>query len=515
MPVNLDFSFRAGSARRRDPDPDEGCLRVAFLGDFSGRDNQCRAGRPSRPRARSSYRVEAGTLDAVMAALQPRLELALGDPPAPVVALEFRELDDFHPEALYDRLELCAALRQLRDRLQNPATFAAAAALLSGLASAPSGVGPAAGGPPAPPVSPPPPAAGGSLAELLTKPAQAPPAFAPGLSRGGPADSLIRAAVGPYVLPRPEARLPECLGQVDAALTGRLRAVLHHPDFQALESLWRGVDFLLRRVDADRVDVHLVDVGRAELPAALAQDGQPPGWLQAWLGEARTATSGEAPWGLLIGGFAFGPAPEDSALLSALGTAAQRVGAPFLAAARPELLGAASALDLPTPTAWTAVSRESAAAWEALRASGSATYLGLAAPRFLLRLPYGAKGDPVARFGFEELTAPSAHHEYLWGNPALLCACALAETYVAEGRVGPAQGAYEAADLPYFAYREDGESRVLPCAEVWLPDRVAERLLEEGIMPVQSMRGRDAVRLVLRSLCRTTAALAGGGPAGT
>ena len=95
-------------------------------------------------------------------------------------------------------------------------------------------------------------------------------------------------------------------------------------------------------------------------------------------------------------------------------------------------------------------------AWEALRKLPEASYLGLALPRFLLRLPYGADTDPTERFAFEEMDARPEHDHYLWGNPALACAYLLAQAFSQDGwdlRPGVVQ---EIESLPLHVYREAG-----------------------------------------------------------
>ena len=58
---------------------------------------------------------------------------------------------------------------------------------------------------------------------------------------------------------------------VDKALSDTMRAVLHQPDFQNAESLWRGVDFLLRRLETShQLQVHLIDLSAEELAADLS-----------------------------------------------------------------------------------------------------------------------------------------------------------------------------------------------------------------------------------------------------
>jgi type VI secretion system protein ImpC len=111
----------------------------------------------------------------------------------------------------------------------------------------------------------------------------------------------------------------------------------------------------------------------------------------------------------------------------------------------------------------------------------------------LLRLPYGADTEPVDPFEFEEMPSPPVNEDYLWGNPAVPCACLLGQAFTEAG------GAFEAGDyaqldgLPVHAYKVDGESTMTPCAEYWLTETEAERLAGNGLIPVCSIRGRDAV----------------------
>ena len=57
---------------------------------------------------------------------------------------------------------------------------------------------------------------------------------------------------------------------LDDTSSGLMRAVLHHPHFQALEATWRGLDFLLRTVETDEeLTVSMLDLSRAELASDL------------------------------------------------------------------------------------------------------------------------------------------------------------------------------------------------------------------------------------------------------
>jgi len=108
------------------------------------------------------------------------------------------------------------------------------------------------------------------------------------------------------------------------------------------------------------------------------------------------------------------------------------------------------------------------AKWNSLRKAEDSRYVGLAMPRVLARLPYGAKTDPVEAFDFEEDVTGQDHHKYCWMNAAY--AMAVNEENAAGGRVvtAPTNGAagIVPAVLLYYrdfveSYSEDGVVRFL------------------------------------------------------
>ena len=89
------------------------------------------------------------------------------------------------------------------------------------------------------------------------------------------------------------------------------------------------------------------------------------------------------------------------------------------------------------------------------------------------------------------------HESYLWGNPAFLCGHLLAELFAAQGPELEVDGSGgEVGGLPIHTFTSKGETQVKPCAEAWLNERAANAILKRGIMPVLSIRGRDAVQLL-------------------
>ena len=180
-----------------------------------------------------------------------------------------------------------------------------------------------------------------------------------------------------------------------------------------------------------------------------------------------------------------------------LAKVAMAAGAPFLAAASPHLLGCASLAESPHPRDWTLpLEPDGAAAWTALRSLPEASWIGLALPRFLLRMPYGKKSDPIESFDFEEMTQAPEHEDYLWGNPAFACALLLAQSFSEDGWEMRPGSHLQIDGLPLHTYEQDGETELKPCSEALLTEEAAEQIMEHNLMPLVSLKEQDAMRLI-------------------
>jgi type VI secretion system protein ImpC len=478
------------------PRPEEP-FRVAVLGNFRGRGERD-VDATSTLLQRSPVAVDRDNFDEVLAHFAPELTISLSET-GPELSIRFQELDDFHPDRLFENLPLFRSLRETRRRLSDPATFREAARELWGPPHHPPTAAPPADT--APPVE-----AGGLLDRILGEPQQMAPAPA---SRQDDLADYIRRVVAPHRIPGADPRQPEALAQFDTAISGQMRAVLHHPDFQALEALWRGVLFVVRRVETDtRLRFYLLDVSRSELAADLETDRElEQTALYRLLVESAAETLGGTPWALLIGNEAFGPRPAELRRLQRLGRLARRAGGPWIGAADPLLVGCPGFGEAAEPDLWTAPGSEE---WDELRRSPDAAWLGLVLPRFLLRLPYGEHGEPCDSFRFEEADTGFGHERYLWGNPALACALLLAQSFSAAGWTMRPGAHVEIDRLPLHLVRYEGGIEAKPCAEAWMTERAATRILECGVMPLASIKDMDAVKLIrFQSVASPPAALAG------
>jgi type VI secretion system protein ImpC len=337
-------------------------FRIAVFGDFSGRANRGLAGgvRTARPVA-----IDRDNFDRVLAKIAPALNLPLADGETSL-PLRFASLDDFHPDSLYERLPVFGKLRELRSA--DPATLRRAAA-----SSAPA---------PPPPVSAMP--AGGSLLDQMLEEDTA--GEAPRrTTRPGDLQGFLDHVMAESIVPGKDPDQEAVVARADAAIAELLRALLHQRDFQALESAWRALFFLTRRLETGAdLAICLFDVSKADLLADLneASDLRATAFFRQVVGPAET---GE-PWALVVGNYSFGPNAEDVEMLARIAMIARQAEAPFLAAAEPAVLGCPSLTGMAEPREWRP-DPEAAQFWQALRELPEAAAVGLLLPRFLLRLP--------------------------------------------------------------------------------------------------------------------------------
>lgn len=495
---SIDIVLTAGELRPLGrPDP-EVPFRMLLMGDFSGRDSE-----RDRPEHRASakwrpIRVDRDNLHELPGKLDAGLHgLLLGDN-APPVTLRFAEIEDFHPDRLVGQIEPLRRLSDLRQRLANPATFPEAADEVrawtqpeqpaktqSAPSDSPSQKAVTSGSPTT-----------GRLDEILEHASTSVADLQPTEWQ-----SYLQALVKPFLLPKEHPMAQELIAQVDAAMAQILRTVLHHPAFQKLEAAWRGLSFVVERLETDaQLQLYILNLPKRELAADLLHgtDLRATRLYQLFVEEA-IRTPGAHPWAVVGGVYTFDRGSEDVQLLERMAQISKEAGAPFLGAAAPHIVGCSSFGAVPDPDAWEkpAEQREDHQRWQQLRQLQEASYLGLSLPRLLLRLPFARETDAIASFAFEEMAGIPKHEDYCWGNAMFACLVLLGQAFSEDGwhlRPGSVQ---DIDGLPLPVYRDEvGDSVTKPCAEAWLTEKAAERLLDQGLMPLLSYKNQDRVRLL-------------------
>jgi len=488
----LDFNLVASMEETRGDSEAETPFRILLMGDFSGRATRSREQSGTALSNLRPILVDRDNVDNVLAKLGVEIELPILGENAPLCSIQFSELDDFHPDALYRRLEVFQALKDTRENLNDPATFAAVAEELSPVEAPESSKGDQKILPDTAKQT-----TGDLLDRIIEQTAGEPPQS----KAEQPAsewDSLLQDIVGPHLTPRPHPQLDEMLAAVDAATGELMRMILHHPDFQAVEAAWRGLSFLVKRLETGaQLQLYLLDLSKAELAEDLNRtENLRRTGIYKLLVEETVETAGGEPWAVVAGNYTFEPNWDDIELLGRMAGIAKAAGAPFIAAAGDTLLCEKSLAETPDPDDWQpSAGPDEKQAWEMLRQLPEAAYLGLVLPCFLLRLPYGSDTDFVEAFEFEEMAGGTDHRSYLWGNSCFVCVLLLGQAFSLQGRQFRPGSVLDIGNLPLHVYRENEESRLKPCAEVLLSQRAAELILDKGIMPLLSFMNQDTVRL--------------------
>jgi type VI secretion system ImpC/EvpB family protein len=473
---------------------------MMVLGDFGGHANNDADADPAWLMQVPVRNVDIDNVDQLWDVFAPRLEIDIEGVP---VRFEPTELDDFHPDELYMEQPLFAELRQLRKRLLDPST--SADALKEVLESRPESTQEASFE--VSPDAPGPAESGDNMFERLLGGSREAPS--PVAAASTSLDNLLSKVVGPHIVHELDPKVDTAVEAVDQAIAESMRRILHHPEFQMLEGAWRSLYDLVQETEiGEELQLKVCNVTKASLLNGLPASAsalEDSGLYQLLVGRFRRAADDDGV-SLLLCNYFFGGGVDDVSLMASLGMLAEMSNAAIIAGAESELIGAQSLVSQPSANEWT---QQDNPFWQQLRESPLAGRIGLALPRLLGRLPYGSDTDEISSFDFEEIVSRS-HDSFLWVNPTLYCARLLAQSFTEAGWDMSADDNTDIEDLPAFTYAEDGEKKMLPCAELLLPERSAEAILAMGIMPVVSFRSSDKARLLrFQSISSPVSALAG------
>ena len=112
-----------------------------------------------------------------------------------------------------------------------------------------------------------------------------------------------------------------------------MRRVLHHPDFQATEALWRSLDLMLRNLETGgNLKVVLFDLTAEELAADLsATESLEETGLYKLLVEKPAQDAQQGAFSAIVANFTFEKTPPHAELLGRIAKIAAAAGAPFIA----------------------------------------------------------------------------------------------------------------------------------------------------------------------------------------
>ncbi len=295
-----------------------------------------------------------------------------------------------------------------------------------------------------------------------------------------------------------ETMINQRIAQIDHLLSIQLNEILHHESFQKLEASWRGLKYLLDNSETnDKLKIKVLNVSKRELLKDLQRA---PEFDQSALFkkvyEEEFGVFGGAPFASLIGDYQFGKGPEDIELLERISQTAAGAHAPFLSAASPDFFNLDSFANLDAPRDLSKVFDSTEyAKWKSFRQSEDSRYVGLTAPRMMLRLPYGKNTKQVEAFQYEEDVDGTDHNKYLWGNSAFALGTRLTNAFAMYGwcaAIRGVEGGGLVEGLPvHNFYTDDGDLAMKCPTEVQITDRREKELADQGFIPLVHSKNND------------------------
>ncbi|WNN44932.1 type VI secretion system contractile sheath large subunit [Winslowiella toletana] len=290
------------------------------------------------------------------------------------------------------------------------------------------------------------------------------------------------------------------IAEIDQKLSQQINQIIHHPDFRQLEGAWRGLSYLVNNTESDEMlKVRFISISKRELGRTLKRYkgvswDQSPIFKKIY--EEEYGQFGGEPFGCLVGDYYFDHSPQDVELLGEMARIGAASHCPFISGTAAGIMQMESWQELANPRDLSKIFQNTEyAAWRSLRESEDARYLGLVMPRFLSRLPYGIRTNPVDNFNFEEQCDGADHSNYTWSNAAYAMAANINRSFKQYGwctsiRGVESGGAVE--NLPAHTFPGDDGGVDLKCpTEIAISDRREAELAKNGFIPLVHRKNSD------------------------
>ncbi len=469
---------------------DDEPFRILMLGDWSGRQNRNSSTGASNFRA---VEIDRDNFDNVINSFDISLNLDLSNDNTGLIHLEICEFDDFHPDNIFRQLPCFSHLRELRRKLLKTETFNSAADEVRSwfsLEHTKNKVGDTE-------ISQntsPPDSNFNLLDQILNQTSVDNSVPNPPLPVQSELSNLIADLVRPFVIHTDENEQKDLVAVIDRASGDIMREILHHPAFQSLESAWRGLYFLVRRIETSvDLKIFICDIAKDQLATDLkSNDNLADTSFFKFLADENYESIGINNWSVFGGNYNFQPNVDDVAMLMRLAQISKITNSPFISSVSQNVFEGSPQNENDNKFEISTVSDEYKL-WQMLRSIPESSYLGMTFARFLARLPFGDKTDPLENFSFEEFSdIPNSN--YTWIDPVFACILLLAQSFQFNGWQMGMHLQRQIDDLPIHIFKAENlqQKRVL---SVNLNQNSCLNLLELGIMPLIAFQDSDAVRL--------------------
>jgi type VI secretion system protein ImpC len=305
------------------------------------------------------------------------------------------------------------------------------------------------------------------------------------LMRGASTDERVDASI-----------IDRMVAELDRKMSAQLDQILHNEQFQELESSWRGLKFMVDRTDfRQNIKVEIINLSKDDLLNDFEDSPEvTKSGLYKHIYVDEFGQFGGQPVGAIVGNYQFGAGAADVKLLGYTASVASMAHAPFLTGADPSMFGISNMSELAgLKDLKSLFEQPKYARWQSFRESEDSRYVGMTAPRFMLRQPYDRENYPSKTFNYEENVAGAATN-YLWGNTAFALATRLTDSFAkyrwTPNIIGPQSGG-NVDDLPLHTYEAMGQIETKPSTEVMISDRREYELAEEGFIALTMRKGSN------------------------
>jgi len=291
------------------------------------------------------------------------------------------------------------------------------------------------------------------------------------------------------------------ISDIDHMINDQVNAIIHHKQFQRLESSWRGLWYLAVQADGTKnIKIKLFDIAWAELARDMARslDFDQSQLFQKVYSEEYGSPGGE-PYGVLIGDYEISHKPskrhrhDDLATLEGIAQVAAAAFAPFITGAAPELFGLDDFSTLGNPLNLHSIfAQKEYIKWRAFRDKKDAQFVGLTMPHILMRLPYRKTPGSYKGMFFYEQVSTQNNEDYCWGNAAYAFAAILIREFANVGWFGHIRGVPRnqiggglLTNLPCDEFETDAQDvAIKPVTDVIITDIRERELSDLGFVPL-------------------------------
>ena len=490
IPTDTDFEAKVTYEISATPIPEDPPFYALFMGDYSGMSNNSEF--IGETVTFQPIEIDRDNFEEVMKSLNVRLFLDLNNSAEDIIALNFESLDDFHPDKIVEKVTLFSDLLEIRKRLLDHNTYESAAREVRSwfesteetLTSAENVVAESTD----------------LLDDILTSQTKSADQYKVDKSSVNiDIKRFISFITKPFVINTDENEQAELIKFVDNSISELLIKILHHPDFKALESAWRGLDFVLRRVESNSLlKFFILDISKQKLGEDLksSDDLLNTNFYKKLVIE-RSENNLE-PWAVVCSNFSFDFAIDDTTAIIRFSKICNQISAPLILGINSQNV-AYKDFNNVQDLIYQLKETSSQKLWSTLKSLPESESVCLATPEILARLPYGNDTEPVSKFDFEELDSSNEKLDnYLWFNPSYICGLLILKTFSLNGWSFSKQFINEVTGLPFHTYKTDNSTKIQPSSRFSLSDNFAQTLSDENFSVFLSSKYSD--ELILYSL---------------